>query len=204
MYLSVIKILLLSLVIYCVRADIEDHSDELEDVIIKEHNALRKFHRVSPLEKITDNQYTRNRCKAKVGHPLSFSPPGADPKYGENVYRMNGKDLDYKKVADLVVLSWSKSKKTYNWKDLNPKSTYFSFTQMIWKDTKKITCAICGQKTDKIEATIVCNYLPPGNVKKQYKENVFESMGKTAYEIEKSFIQEDYDYYSKGEVISKG
>ncbi|XP_054155250.1 ectin-like [Oppia nitens] len=178
-----------SYLIYCVRADIEDHSDELEDVIIREHNAIRKFHRAHPLDKITDNEYTRNRCKAKVGHPLSFSPPGADSQYGENVYRMNGKSLDYKKVADLVVLAWSKSKKDYKWEQENPESKHLSFTQMIWKDTKKITCAICGQKVNsKVEATIVCNYLPPGNIKNNYKKNVLESMGRTAYEIEKPWF----------------
>ncbi|XP_054155251.1 uncharacterized protein LOC128953756 [Oppia nitens] len=197
MYLSVIKILLLLLLllIYCVRADIEDHSNKLEDVIIREHNALRKSHQGSALKKITNNKYTRNRCKAKVGHPLGYSPPGADPQYGENVYRMIGKNLDYKKVADLVVLAWSKDKSNYKWLSENPESQHLSFTQMIWKDTKKITCAICGQKTKKIEATIICNYLPPGNIKNKYKNNVFQSLGRSTSNYEKSVNEDDYNKY---------
>ncbi|CAG2164909.1 unnamed protein product [Oppiella nova] len=166
---------------------VEDHSDELEQKMIDAHNKVRPGKH--KLTKLKDHAYTRDRCKKKVGQPLSKSPKPVDPKYGENVYRMNGKGLTYDKVAGLVVLACNsgfqkylltKNAKEYKWLEENPDGKWLSFTQVMWKDTKEVTCAICGDTKDgKTEVNVVCNYLPAGNVKDHYKNNMIEPLARS-------------------------
>ena len=43
------------------------------------------------------------------------------------------------------------------------------FTQVVWKDSKKLGIGIA---TGKIGTVVVANYLPPGNYKGKFGENV--------------------------------
>ncbi|CAG2101537.1 unnamed protein product [Medioppia subpectinata] len=163
---------------YCA---VEDHSDKLEHLIIEAHNAIRKDHNSPKLTKLTDNAYTRNRCKQKVGKPLSFTPEPTKPEYGENVYRMNGNNMKYEKVATLVSLAWAKNTKDYVFTNGNPDAKWLSFTQLVWKKTTQIACAICGDTVEKkVQVNVVCNYLPAGNVKGEYTDNVKAALGRSS------------------------
>ena len=46
-----------------------------------------------------------------------------------------------------------------------------NFTQMVWKETKKMGCGI-GVRNDE-SYKIVCFYYPRGNIDGKYNENVF-------------------------------
>jgi hypothetical protein len=48
-----------------------------------------------------------------------------------------------------------------------------SFTQMVWKSTKRVGCAAqaCGQGKWAYQS-VVCRYDPPGNIAGQYVANV--------------------------------
>ena len=49
---------------------------------------------------------------------------------------------------------------------------------MLWKETEKLTCAVCGRGQGKVEVTVVCNYSPAGNIKDNYKQNVSQSLNR--------------------------
>jgi uncharacterized protein YkwD len=50
------------------------------------------------------------------------------------------------------------------------------FTQVVWKDTNKIGCAIAPTKWENGSQIVVCNYGPPGNIlsEQRYKQNVLD------------------------------
>jgi len=80
-------------------------------------------------------------------------------EYGENLFMGT---TGYYGVAD-AVKSWESEKIYYHGQTLNPSNWHNSghYTQLVWKDTKEIGCAMSACNGDSI---VVCNYNPPGNV----------------------------------------
>ncbi|GJJ70503.1 hypothetical protein EMPS_02852 [Entomortierella parvispora] len=150
--------------------------------ILSIHNSIRQAHRSAPL---TWNEeaakYAINRATAKCGHPLSYSPPGADPKYGESVIRLTGRDLHVNYKVAILGLAQVEKSKDYNYNVENPYPNWLTFTQLLWKETTEIGCGSCqddgGVGNNKY--TVVCVYLPFGNVRNHYKQNVKPELGRT-------------------------
>lgn len=66
--------------------------------------------------------------------------------------------------------------------DMSNFDTWGHYTQVIWKGTTKLGCAVqfCpdGQMVDGMDAWyMVCNYGPPGNIFDHYAENVLAPLG---------------------------
>ncbi|NPA54500.1 MAG: hypothetical protein GXO21_07525 [Aquificae bacterium] len=81
--------------------------------------------------------------------------------YGENLFLMFGK---LPSLLD-ALKSWYEEKKFFN-PDLPnwcEGGECFHYTQLIWKDTKKIGCGIAKYK-DMEGYVIVCKFDPPGNI----------------------------------------
>lgn len=96
-----------------------------------------------------------NGCKMK-----HRSAAGKKEKpYGENLYWSYNK----KNKPEQVVNSWSSEAKDYNYATNRCKAGKICghFTQVIWKNTTKVGCAMvtCG-----LEEVWVCNYSPHGNI----------------------------------------
>ncbi|KAF9123965.1 hypothetical protein BG015_005212, partial [Linnemannia schmuckeri] len=103
-------------------AQIEDHSDEIIDEVLRTHNEIRKAHLVPPLAKMEDDTYVRNRAKQKVGKPMLFSPPGADPKYGEISVRYSSRTGIIS--GRNVVLAMTKGEDSYDYSKENPSPNF--------------------------------------------------------------------------------
>jgi len=75
---------------------------------------------------------------------------------GENLFKSGG-DASYKEAVD----AWYNEEKLYNYNHPGFSMATGHFTQVVWKGTTKLGCAI--QKRGR-ETYIVARYSPPGNV----------------------------------------
>lgn len=95
-----------------------------------------------------------------------FAHP-AKLKYGENLYWRSGRTP----TCGDAVIAWYNEIALYNFDQpkFSPKTGHF--TQLVWRESKKIGCAAAQSPRTK-RVYIACNYFPPGNVRGRYKENV--------------------------------
>lgn len=87
--------------------------------------------------------------------------------YGENIYQASAlmwsdgrRDFQHKTPKD-VTDSWGSEIKYYNYADNSCSGVCGHYTQLVWKDTKEMGCAmsVCGDNSQ----IWVCSYYPPGN-----------------------------------------
>lgn len=81
-----------------------------------------------------------------------------DPNHhGQNLFAMTGGNA----TADLVVQSWADEAAAYNYSRNSCSDVCGHYTQMVWRDTKYIGCAVARNASREVW---VCDYDPPGNV----------------------------------------
>jgi len=130
------------------------------------HNSFRAKHGAAPLE--WDNQLAgkaqqwANKCVFK--HSGGTLGP-----YGENLAAGTGGSYN----INAAVKSWTDESTSYH--PNNPVPSHF--TQVVWKGSKKLGCAVqeCKGIFDPkfgLAKYFVCEYSPPGNVIGHFKENV--------------------------------
>lgn len=85
--------------------------------------------------------------------------------YGENMFW--GKKLHW--TPSDSVYYWYQEKKWFNFSSLNcqPKQSCEHFTQIVWRDSQRIGCALQHCQNPKNGMLIVCEYDPPGNFEKE-------------------------------------
>ena len=103
-----------------------------------------------------------NDCKMRHSNP--------DGKYGENLYWASamlwsdGRRELRKLPAETAVDSWGSEKLDYSYEknSCKPGKMCGHYTQMVWKDTNKVGCAmaVCEDSKDQVW---VCQYQPGGN-----------------------------------------
>ncbi|GIX76097.1 golgi-associated plant pathogenesis-related protein 1 [Caerostris extrusa] len=91
-------------------------------------------------------------------------------KYGENIFMKWSSDPNHVVSGDAAVESWYSEIKdhTFGQEPRSLKSGHF--TQVIWKDSKRMGVAWAKSKTGKI--LVVANYEPAGNFVGRFTENV--------------------------------
>ncbi|MDX1957589.1 MAG: pathogenesis-related family 1 protein [Leptospiraceae bacterium] len=134
--------------------------------ITEEHNIVRKTTNSSLANFVWDSklaEYARlkvdflaQKNKCKMDHNAGPKNPG----FGENLFWGKGTDFS----AGDAVKSWADEKAFYNYSKNSCKSGKICghYTQIVWKDTKKVGCAkaVCPGDQGQI---IGCNYDPPVN-----------------------------------------
>lgn len=82
---------------------------------------------------------------------------------GENLYATAGSGSP---SAAAAVAEWASEKRffdaqqrrcTRSWQECG------HYTQLVWRDTTAVGCAIASTRKGRFEHVVVCNYLPPGN-----------------------------------------
>lgn len=133
------------------------------------HNRYRRDHCAPPLrwsEKLARVAQTWADTLNKRGCVFEHSP---DSRYGENLaFYSPPQSAD----ASTVVSGWYKEIAKYNFKKPGFSFETGHFTQVVWKRTTELGCAMT---TCNNAAIWVCNYNPPGNFRRQYRDNVAPS-----------------------------
>lgn len=132
--------------------------------IVTRHNALRGEHCARPLawsnELAEAAQAWADKLKAR-GCGFEHSKT----HYGENL--MAGTEGRFTPAE--VVDAWYAEKADYRFGSGGFSARTGHFTQVVWRATERVGC---GTSVCKGKQIWVCNYDPPGNMEKQYKENV--------------------------------
>lgn len=103
-----------------------------------------------------------NRCQMRHSEP--------DGKYGENLYWggalqwSDGRKELQKVTPEQVVDSWGSEKADYDYADNRcaPGRVCGHYTQVVWRDTKSVGCAVAVCEDSK-QQIWVCQYQPAGN-----------------------------------------
>lgn len=97
----------------------------------------------------------------EFGHP-------PDLPFGENLFWHSSVD----KGCEYMVKGWYDEIGLYNFAAPIFEPATGHFTQMVWKDTKKVGCAFTPSKGPRGGIYLTCNYDPPGNWVGEFVDNV--------------------------------
>ena len=175
----------------------------LNNILLQEHNKYRYIHNVKKLtldNKIINAATVYAESLASNSIPYYLEPSGIyyneNEKYGENLFQCNKKSCKMDNIS-LVTTIWYNESLNYDFSLNEGNKETNNFTQMVWKDTKKMGCGI-GVRNDE-SYKIVCFYYPRGNVDEKYNENVF--IGNNTIKetnTEKVIEYNNYDDYING------
>ena len=76
--------------------------------------------------------------------------------YGENIFEMDGASASPAEI----VSEWAAEQKNYNHAANSCRSVCGHYTQIVWRTTREVGCAIARRGNRQI---CVCEYNPPGN-----------------------------------------
>lgn len=170
---SIMATIILILMLSCAHSS-DNGSEIFKDSILKAHNKYRTDLNITPLmwsdELANHAQLWANHLASVDGTTLEHSSQDAE---GENLWLGTSSKFNYTAMVDL----WGNEKRffirgifpnvssTNSWKDVG------HYTQIIWKNSSHVGCAIASSRGNDI---LVCRYYPPGN---WHNESVFYYMG---------------------------
>lgn len=148
---------------------IETTNAQLTQECLEWHNYFRQLHGAPPLTYSHElEQIARYRAieLAKKDGTNFYHHDNMD--VGENLAWNSQEPIDCRIPLQLWYDEW----KTYNFRNphINPRNGHFS--QMVWKNSRRIGCGQAISKGRKGGTFTVCNYDPPGNWKGEELQNV--------------------------------
>ncbi|XP_059177207.1 uncharacterized protein LOC131956680 [Physella acuta] len=141
-----------------VSAELLKLTDDVKNAFVKAHNDARAKAGAKPLK------WHKNAEDYAKNHIAKCLFEHSKTKYGENMYASSAKPGNLLSDAAAAVKGWVDEKKFADppkWKCMRDKCGHY--TQVIWKKTKYVGCAISSCK-GKHRTMIACEYYPPGNV----------------------------------------
>ena len=169
----------------------------LNKILLQEINKYRILHNAKKLslsDQIIKDATVYAESLLKNSDPYYLEPSGAyyqgDEKYGENLFQCNRKSCRLENYT-LAVDIWYNESSNYDFKLNKGSSKTINFTQMVWRNTKKMGCGI-GQRDDG-NYKIVCLFYPRGNVDEKYEENVLVG-NNTQAEVKTDQVVENVNY----------
>ncbi|KIY71291.1 PR-1-like protein [Cylindrobasidium torrendii FP15055 ss-10] len=139
--------------------------EDFKTAVVRQHNEARAKYGAGKLTwsdaLYADTQKWANQCK--------FQHSGGN--YGENLAAGTG-NFGFKNGLD----SWMSEASKYDYNHPGFSSETGHFTQVVWKNTKQVACAVgdckAGTIFDQASKYVVCRYSPPGNYQGQFPQNV--------------------------------
>ncbi|WVR08172.1 hypothetical protein IAU60_005218 [Kwoniella sp. DSM 27419] len=139
-------------------------TDANAQTLVKLHNDFRAEYGAGPVT------WNADLAAYAATHAAGCKMQHTGGPYGENLAAGSGGGYDVTKAFN----SWAAEADQYN--PSNP--TYSHFTQVVWKATTEIGCAVqtCPDgslfSTGQSALLVFCEYNPPGNYNGQYAQNV--------------------------------
>ena len=157
-------------------------SQDVIDAFVAAHNAARARTDLDPppdpaLPPVTwdailaDSAFNYlSQCVASDGQLVDHNPDrqadyealGGKGYVGENIYASTGQTVNPADAVD----SWMSEAKDYDYASNNI-SAAGHYTQVVWRDSVRIGCAIVNCPGVKFSNTILCDYAPGGNITNQ-------------------------------------
>jgi pathogenesis-related protein 1 len=139
--------------------------------ILSTHNAARTKYGAKALTLNTAMNASTTAYAAKCVFAHSTQNPAG--QYGENLFASTASTTGMKDAVN----NWVAEVAKYNYSKPEFSAATGHFTQVVWKNTKTVTCAMASCKKGTIFADyaskyIVCRYTPPGNYAGQFAANV--------------------------------
>ncbi|KIK02480.1 hypothetical protein K443DRAFT_6115 [Laccaria amethystina LaAM-08-1] len=142
-------------------------SDVFADQVVAQHNAARAKYGANP---VTWNAALYSATQAYANQCQFQHSSGGN--YGENLAA--GTSTTYG-IVD-AVSDWMSEASAYDYNQPDFSSATGHFTQVVWKSTTQVACAVanCPAGTIFSQASqyVVCRYTPPGNYIGQFAANV--------------------------------
>ncbi|MBN2803807.1 MAG: hypothetical protein JXR91_12000 [Deltaproteobacteria bacterium] len=164
-------------------SDISDTSLEPDGVmsgIVEEHNSLRKTIKTTPSllnlswsDSLAEEARTWAETLAET--MCGYLMHSNDPVNGENIFTAGQtSQLSWSSPKTVVQDAWGAEKLCWDYGTISESencdinSCYSGcghFTQIVWRDTKKLGCGVSSCVSDGWYYDIwVCKYFPPGNI----------------------------------------
>lgn len=143
-------------------------SDDFATAILAEHNRVRAEVRPAaspPLPPLVWDESLASLAR----NWAERCPRGHRPRnrYGENLYWSGGAPA----TPAAAVASWAREARYYDYASTvctkdgrRDWAACGHYTQLVWRDTTRLGCAVRSGCPGDLENVVVCNYDPPGNV----------------------------------------
>jgi len=149
------------------KTDDSDAPEKWKQEVVNEHNRKRALH-CSPKLVWSQELYESAKKAADAmqasGVLFHNNTSGASGQYGQNIF-------EHSSTTSLVgpIVSWYDEVDKYDFNSPGLKDEAGHFTQLVWKDTKRV-----GMAASSNGKYVVANYYPAGNVnsRKAFEENV--------------------------------
>ncbi|TFK32603.1 PR-1 protein [Crucibulum laeve] len=142
--------------------------DDWKTEVVKQHNAYRAHYGASALT-WSDQLYAGTKQWADQ---CKFQHSNGGGKYGENLAAGTGNAYGFSNGLK----DWMDEAAKYDYNKPGFSSGTGHFTQVVWKSSKQVACAISNCRGGTIfqqpSKYLVCRYTPPGNFAGRYAENV--------------------------------
>ena len=141
-----------------------------QQVFLDKHNQLRAMHDSPAMAWDGDvATFAQGHCdELKNEDKFEHSE---DSGYGENLYKSWGKGRDV--AAADSVQGWYDEIQDYNYANSGFSMATGHFTQVVWKKSVKLGCAISDKMDNGMSVVwVCCNYSPPGNYMGEFEDNV--------------------------------
>nr|QVT77448.1 pathogenesis-related protein 1 [Moniliophthora perniciosa] len=151
--------------------DMEADSALFEDwkqQVVRQHNEYRARYGAPNLS-WSDALYSDT---ARYAGQCKFQHSNGGGKYGENLAAGTGNAYGFSSGLK----SWMDEASKYDYNKPGFSTATGHFTQVVWKSSKQVACAIANCRGGTIfqqpSKYIVCRYTPPGNFAGRFAENV--------------------------------
>lgn len=139
--------------------------DEFGRAITERHNFYRQKHGAPALRWSEEvRRYAQEWAERLAREDRMYHR--SERRYGENIYWMSGGEVGGNAPVD----SWYSEISMYNFSQPGFKSGTGHFTQVVWIGSTEVGCG--KARSPRGGTYVVCNYSPPGNYLRRFRENV--------------------------------